>query len=118
PASGSTRGREWPCSITRHATRKPVFGDNRRRRLDRRSPQDRRPRHRPLRGRAVLVGLPEGSSLKRGLGGVKLVISLSDAHEGLRNAITRVLGATWQRCRVHWMRSALSQVPKGQHKMV
>jgi transposase-like protein len=35
--------------------------------------------------------------VKRGLGGVKLVIS--DAHEGLRDAIARVLGATWQRCR-------------------
>jgi len=54
--------------------------------------------------------------VKRGLGGVKLVIS--DAHEGLRNALTRVLGATWQRCRVHWMRNALAHVPKGQHTMV
>src|SRR4029450_3523007 len=51
-----------------------------------------------------------------GPGGVKLVIS--DAHEGLRLAITRVLGATWQRCRVHWMRNALAHVPKGQHTMV
>src|SRR5690349_7370945 len=33
-------------------------------------------------------------------------------------AITRVLGATWQRCRVHWMRNALAHVPKGQHTMV
>ena len=56
------------------------------------------------------------SLVKRGLGGVKLVIS--DAHEGLRLAITRVLGATWQRCRVHWMRNALAHVPKGQHTMV
>ena len=48
--------------------------------------------------------------------GVKLVIS--DAHEGLRLAITRVLGSTWQRCRVHWMRNALAHVPKGQHTMV
>ena len=43
---------------------------------------------------------------------------ISDAHEGLRLAITRVLGATWQRCRVHWMRNALAHVPKGQHTMV
>jgi hypothetical protein len=35
---------------------------------------------------------------RRGLKGVKLVIS--DAHEGLKAAITRGLGATWQRCRV------------------
>jgi len=60
---------------------------------------------------AFLKGL-----VKRGLSGVKLVIS--DAHEGLRHAITRVLGASWQRCRVHWMRNALAHVPKGQHTMV
>jgi putative transposase len=36
--------------------------------------------------------------VKRGLRGVKLVIS--DAHEGLKAAITRVVGAAWQRCRV------------------
>ena len=47
---------------------------------------------------------------------MKLVIS--DAHEGLKPAIARVLGATWQRCRVHWMRNALAHVPKGQHTMV
>ena len=41
--------------------------------------------------------------VKRGLRGVKLVIS--DAHDGFRYAITRVLGATWQRCRVHWIRT-------------
>jgi transposase-like protein len=35
---------------------------------------------------------------RRGLRGVKLVIS--DAHEGLKAAIQRVIGATWQRCRV------------------
>ena len=52
----------------------------------------------------------------RGLGGVKLVIS--DAHEGLRNAITRVLGANWQRCRVHRMRNARAHVRKGQHTRV
>jgi putative transposase len=47
---------------------------------------------------------------------VKLVIS--DAHEGLKAAIRRVMGASWQRCRVHWMRNALSYVPKGQQSMV
>jgi len=41
---------------------------------------------------------------RRGLRGVKLVIS--DAHEGLKAAIRRVFGASWQRCRVHWMRNA------------
>jgi len=55
-------------------------------------------------------------SLKtRGLKGVKLVIS--DAHQGLKAAITRVMGATWQRCRVHWMRNALAYVTKGQNSM-
>ena len=54
--------------------------------------------------------------IKRGLNGVKLVIS--DAHDGLRHAITRVLGASWQRCRVHWIRNAMAQFPKGQHTMV
>ena len=43
---------------------------------------------------------------------------ISDAHDGLRLAITRVLNATWQRCRVHWMRNALAHVPKAQHTMV
>src|SRR5215469_9980020 len=59
--------------------------------------------------------LRKGSG-KRGLKGVKLVIS--DAHDGLRHAISRVLGASWQRCRVHWIRNALAHVPKGQHTMV
>ena len=56
------------------------------------------------------------SMLRRGLRGVKLVIS--DAHEGLKTAIRRVVGGSWQRCRVHWMRNALSYVPKAQQSMV
>jgi putative transposase len=80
-------------------------------------------------GRREIVGLHIGPSeaepfwttflrdlVKRGLKGVKLVIS--DAHEGLKAAITRVVGATWQRCRVHFMRNALAHVPKGQHTVV
>ena len=43
---------------------------------------------------------------RRGLRGVQLVIS--DAHEGLKAAIARVLNATWQRCRVHFMRNLLA----------
>lgn len=47
----------------------------------------------------------------RGLSGVQLVIS--DAHTGLKGAIAAVLvGAAWQRCRVHFMRNALALVPK------
>ena len=50
-------------------------------------------------------------SLKeRGLGGVQLVIS--DAHGGLKNAARKVLKAEWQRCKVHFYRNVLSQVPK------
>ena len=43
---------------------------------------------------------------------------ISDAHEGLRLVITRVLGAGWQRCRVYWMRNALAHVPKDRHTMI
>ena len=50
-------------------------------------------------------------SLKeRGLGGVQLVIS--DAPGGLKNAARKVLKAEWQRCKVHFYRNVLSQVPK------
>jgi putative transposase len=53
----------------------------------------------------------------RGLGGVRLVIS--DAHEGLRQSIEKVmLGAGWQRCRVHFLRNVLAKVPKGSAEMV
>jgi putative transposase len=57
-------------------------------------------------------------SLKaRGLGGTQLVIS--DAHTGLKAAIGAVLlGAAWQRCRVHFMRNVLARVPKGNSEMV
>jgi len=55
--------------------------------------------------------------VRRGLKGVRLAIS--DAHEGLKGAIAKVLtGASWQRCRVHFMRNALSLVPKGAQDMV
>lgn len=80
-------------------------------------------------GRREIVGLHIGPSevepfwstflkslLRRGLKGVKLVVS--DAHEGLKAAIAKIFGATWQRCRVHWMRNALAHVSKGQHTMV
>jgi putative transposase len=48
--------------------------------------------------------------VRRGLRGVRLVIS--DAHEGLKKSIGKVLaGAAWQRCRVHFMRNLLATVP-------
>ena len=80
-------------------------------------------------GRREVLGLAIGPSeaetfwtdflralTRRGLRGVKLVIS--DAHEGLKAAAAKVLGATWQRCRVHFMRNALAHVSKGQRLMV
>jgi len=53
----------------------------------------------------------------RGLTGVQLVTS--DAHTGLKAAIESVLlGATWQRCRIHATRNLLTAVPKGHADMV
>ena len=57
------------------------------------------------------------SLLKRGLKGVQLAIS--DAHEGLKRAISETMAdTTWQRCRVHAMRSLLTHVPRGQQGFV
>jgi transposase-like protein len=80
-------------------------------------------------GRREIIGLGIGPSeaetfwteflrsLKaRGLGGVRPVIS--DAHTGLKAAIARVFEATWQRCRVHWIRNALAHVSRGQHTVI
>jgi putative transposase len=79
-----------------------------------------------IEGRREIIGLGIGPSdaepfwssflVKRGLDGVKLVIS--DAHDGLRHAITRVLGANRRRYRVHWMRNALAHVLRGQRTMI
>jgi len=80
-------------------------------------------------GRREVLGMAIGASeaetfwleflrslTRRGLRGVKLVIS--DAHEGLKAAITRVLRATWQRCRVHFMRNAIAHAGKTQRRIV
>lgn len=53
---------------------------------------------------------------RRGLRGVKLVIS--DAHEGIKAAVSRVLSCTWRRCRVHFMRNALAHAGKTQRRVV
>jgi putative transposase len=53
---------------------------------------------------------------RRGLRGVKLVIS--DAHEGLRAAVAKVLNASWQRCRVHFMRNALAHAGRSGRRVV
>jgi transposase-like protein len=74
-------------------------------------------------GRREVLGMEIGTSeaepiwteflrklTRRGLRGVKLVIS--DAHEGIKAAVTKVLCATWQRCRVHFMRNVLAHAGK------
>jgi len=53
---------------------------------------------------------------RRGLRGVKLVIS--DAHEGIKASVAKVLTATWQRCRVHFMRNALAHAGKNGRRVV
>lgn len=80
-------------------------------------------------GRREVLGMAIGSSeaepfwldflrtlKRRGLAGVKLVIS--DAHEGLKAAVTKVLRATWQRCRVHFARNALAHAGRAQRRIV
>ena len=79
-------------------------------------------------GRREVLGLAIGASeaetfwteflrqlARRGLRGVKLVIS--DAHEGLKAAVSKVLNASWQRCRVHFMRNALAHAGKQGRKV-
>jgi putative transposase len=80
-------------------------------------------------GRREVLGMAVGASeaetfwteflrklRRRGLSGVKLVIS--DAHEGLKAAVTRILQATWQRCRVHFMRNVLAHAGKQGRRVV
>ncbi len=56
------------------------------------------------------------SLARRGLRGVKLVIS--DAHEGIKAAASKVLSCTWQRCRVHFMRNVLAHAGKSGRRVV
>jgi transposase-like protein len=80
-------------------------------------------------GRREVLGLAIGASeaetfwtdflrklTRRGLRGVKLVIS--DAHEGIKAAVSKVLTASWQRCRVHFMRNALAHAGKQGRRVV
>ncbi|MBU0791589.1 MAG: IS256 family transposase [Gammaproteobacteria bacterium] len=53
---------------------------------------------------------------RRGLRGVKLVIS--DSHEGIKAAVSKVLTASWQRCRVHFMRNVLAHAGKSGRRVV
>jgi transposase-like protein len=80
-------------------------------------------------GRREVLGISIGASeaetfwtdflralARRGMRGVKLVIS--DAHEGLKAAAARVLHASWQRCRVHFMRNVLAYAGKQGRRVV
>jgi transposase-like protein len=80
-------------------------------------------------GRREVLGMEIGTSeaeaiwteflrklTRRGLRGVKLVVS--DAHEGIKAAVTKVLCATWQRCRVHFMRNVLAHSGKSGRRVV
>lgn len=53
---------------------------------------------------------------RRGLRGVKLVVS--DAHEGIKAAVSKIFTATWQRCRVHFMRNALAHAGRSGRRVV
>lgn len=80
-------------------------------------------------GRREIIGMGIGESeakafwltfllslKERGLQGVKLVIS--DSHSGLKAAIQQVFSASWQRCRVHFMRNVLCRVNKANQSVV
>ena len=80
-------------------------------------------------GRREVLGMAIGASeaetfwteflrslARRGLRGVKLAIS--DDHKGLKAAATRILGATWQRCRVHFMRNLLAHAGRQGRRVV
>ena len=80
-------------------------------------------------GRREVLGMTIGASeaetfwtdflrklTRRGLRGVKLVIS--DAHEGIKAAVSKVLCASWQRCRVHFMRNVLAHAGKQGRRVV
>jgi putative transposase len=80
-------------------------------------------------GRREVIGLDVGAAeteafwreflrglRARGLQGVRLCVS--DAHDGLRQAIAKVLGCPWQRCSVHFLRDMLGHVNKAQQPMI
>ncbi len=80
-------------------------------------------------GRREVLGLDVGSSeaavfwteflrrlVARGLSGVELVIS--DAHEGIKAAVSRVLSTSWQHCRVHFLRNAQAHGAKSGRRLI
>ncbi len=56
------------------------------------------------------------SLARRGLRGVKLVIS--DAHEGIKASVCKIMNCTWQRCRVHYMRNVMAHAGKSGRRVV
>src|SRR3982751_4668125 len=80
-------------------------------------------------GRREVLGMTVGSSeaetfwteflrslTRRGLRGVKLIVS--DSHEGIKAAVSKLFCATWQRCRVHFMRNLLARAGKSGRRVV
>jgi transposase-like protein len=80
-------------------------------------------------GRREVLGMEIGASeaetfwtaflrklTRRGLRGVKLVIS--DSHEGIKAAVSKVLSTSWQRCRVHFMRNVLAHAGKQGRRVI
>jgi putative transposase len=80
-------------------------------------------------GRREVLGMEVGTSeaepiwteflrklTRRGLSGVKLVVS--DAHEGIKASVSKILTATWQRCRVHFMRNVLAHAGRSGRRVV
>jgi transposase-like protein len=80
-------------------------------------------------GRREVLGMTIGASeaetfwteflrqlTRRGLRGVRLVVS--DAHVGLKAAVAKVLTASWQRCRIHFMRNVLAHAGRQGRRVV
>ena len=78
-----------------------------------------------IAGKPMAIGTSETEALwtgclrslaRHGLRGVKLIIS--DVHEGIKAAISRVFSATWQQCRVHFARNAMADAGKSGRRVV
>ena len=80
-------------------------------------------------GRREVLGLDVGPSeaetfwteflrklVRRGLSGVELVVS--DAHEGIKAAVSRVLSTSWQHCRVHFLRNMQAHASKSGRRLI
>jgi transposase-like protein len=93
-----------------------VDGGHRRGRGEqRRAPRGARHGHWAIRSRDLLDGLPAQA---RSPGAPRREAGVSDAHEGIKAAVAKVLTATWQRCRVHFMRNALAHAGRSGRRVV